>query len=269
MNRAFRCECSRDPHAGVRITVTAGPDAGWEIELEAGRHLVGRARHCAVVIDDPAVEANHVLLEIHDHGRVDVVQLAGRVPVATSRSYVELGDTRLDLVPPSPVAGLMIGLTLPDPMGGRLGGEPVVLDGDVMAVVDDHPELARGEAVVRSLRSQAAAQGLTTPAYVLTAPGDPALEGCPAILQMGARWRAHWTPDVSQPQHALRLHAAGTSQVFITSDARRSAIRQPSAVRTNVSANSPTVWRSLGTTPNVASGSSEREPDTISTTVVA
>ena len=87
----------------------------------------------------------------------------------------------------------------------RGGGEPVVVDVDTLAIVDDHPELARGDAIVRSLHAQAARQGLTVPAFVLTAPDDPALDGCPSILELGARWRARWTPDVSQPHVAVRL----------------------------------------------------------------
>ena len=224
-----------------------------------------------MVIDDPAVEPYHVLLTI-DHGGgvdiVDVVQLAGRTPVASAASHVDVGDSRLDLGTRSHVAGLVLGVTVPDPLDGG-GGEPVLLDVDALGIVDVHPELARGLAIVRSLHSQAATQGVTAPAYVLTAPGDPAIDECTAVLEIGARWRARWTPDVSQPAHSIRLHAAGVSQVFMNSDARRSAIRQPSSVRSNRSANSPTVWCSLGTIPNVTSGSSVRVPATISTAVVA
>ena len=88
---------------------------------------------------------------------------------------------------------------------------PVVVDVDTLAIVDDHPELARGQAIVRSLQSQAASQGLTAPDFVLTAPGDAALDGCTSILEIGARWRGRWTPDISQPEQSVRLHAAGTS----------------------------------------------------------
>ena len=248
--------------------MTAGPDAGWWAELQAGRHLVGRARECAVVIHDPAVEPYHVLLHIDDEGPADVVQLAGRTPVATLATHVEIGDSRLDVGSRSRLTGLVLGVTLPDPLDGG-GGEPVVVDVDTLAIVDANPELARGEAVIRSLHAQAARQGFTVPAFVLTSPDDPALDGCTSILELGARWRARWTPDVSKPEHSLRLHAAGMSQVVMNSDARRSAIRQPSSVRSKRSANSPTVWCSLGTIPNVTSGSSERVPATINTVVVA
>lgn len=247
--------------------MTAGPDAGWWAELQPGRHLVGRARDCAVVIHDAAVEPYHVLLEIGRDGDFDVLQLAGRTPVATGTSHIDVGDSRLDLGSRSPVTGLVLGVTTPDPLEGG-GGEVVLLEVDALGIVDVHPDLAHGLAIVRSLHSQAASQGVTAPAFVLTAPGDPAIDECTAVLEIGARWRARWTPDVSQP-HSIRLHAAGVSQVFMNSDARRSAIRQPSPVRSNRSANSPTVWCSLGTIPNVTSGSSVRVPATISTVVVA
>jgi hypothetical protein len=192
----------------VKIAVTAGPDAGWEIELEAGRHLVGRARHCTVVIDDPAVEPYHVLLTIEHEGGVDVVQLAGRTPVASAVSHIDVGDSRLDLGSPSQMTGLVLGVTVPDPLDGG-GGEPVLLEVDALGIVDVHPELARGLAIVRSLHAQAASQGLTVPAFVITVPDDPALEDCTAMLELGARWRARWTPDVSRPERSIRLHAAG------------------------------------------------------------
>jgi hypothetical protein len=196
----------------VRIELTAGPDAGWAIELGAGRHLVGRARHCAVVIADPAVEPYHVLLTIDERGRLDVVQLAGRMPVAMGCAmHVDVGDSRLDLRPRLPVAGLVLGVTVPDPLEGG-GGEPVVVDVPTLAIVDADPDLARGHAIVRALNSQAEQQGLTAPAHVLTAPGDPALDGCTSILEIGPRWHGRWTPDVSQPGHSIRLHAAGVSK---------------------------------------------------------
>ena len=193
--------------------MTAGPDAGWWAELQAGRHLVGRARDCAVVIDDPAVEPYHVLLTI-DHGGgvdiVDVVQLAGRTPVASAASHIDVGDSRLDLRTRSRVAGLVLGVTVPDPLDGG-GGEPVLVEVDALGIVDVHPELARGLAIVRSLHSQAAEQGRTVPPCMIAMPDDPGLEDCTAMLELGARWRGRWTPDVSLPHLAVRLHAAGMS----------------------------------------------------------
>ena len=187
--------------------MTAGPDAGWCVDLEAGRHLVGRARHCAVVIDDPAIEPYHVLLNVDERGGIDVVQLAGRTPVATCASHIDVGDSRLDFGSRPHVTGLLLGVTVPDGLD-RGGGEPVVIDVDTLAIADPDPELARGEAIFRSLH----AQGLTVSACVITVPDDPSLDGCTAILELGARWRARWTPDVSQPERSVRLHAAGRAK---------------------------------------------------------
>ena len=130
-------------------------------------------------------------------------------------SHIDVGDSRLDLGSRSQVTGLVLGVTVPDPLDGG-GGEPVVVDVDTLAIVDAHPELARGQAIVRSLHSQAASQGLTVPASRAHSTGDAALDGCTSILELGARWRARWTPDVSQPEHSVRLHVAGMSTTPVT-----------------------------------------------------
>jgi hypothetical protein len=235
--------------------LTGGPDAGRSVELPLGGHLVGRAGTCALTIDDPTVEAHHALLEVSEHG-VEIVQLAGRLPVRVSTTHLEIGDSRVDLRPPAAAIGIVLGVTICDPLTGG-GGEPVIVAADSLAIVDDHPEFARARSVVRSLASQAEMLGLTIPAHVISAPGDPVLDDHPAVLEIGTRWRARWTlQGVS-----TRLHAAGMSQVFMNSEARRSAIFQPSSVRSKRSANSPTRY--------VTSGSPDRAPATISTVVVA
>lgn len=220
-----------------------------------------------MVIDDPAVEAHHLLLDIDDEDRFEVVQLAGRMSVDVSTTHVEIGDSRINLCPtgshPTHVAGLVLGVTVADPLCGG-GGEPVVFESDSLAIVDEHPDLSGANAIVRSLASQAAALGLTVPAHVAASPDDPVLDGHPAILEVGARWRARLTCG----DQSVRLHAAGMRQVFMNSDARRSAILQPSAVRSKRSANSPTAWCGLGMTPN-ATSSSDWVPATINTVVVA
>ena len=141
----------------------------------------------------------------------------------------------------------------------------MLLDRDSLAIVDHHPQLARAGAILRSLESQADALGLTPPACLLAAPDDPALDEHTAVLAIGARWRGRFTCG----GQSVRLHAAGMSQVFMNSEPRRSAINQPSSVRSKRSANSPTAWCALGITPNVTSGASDRVPETISTVVVA
>lgn len=90
---------------------------------------------------------------------------------------------------------------------------PVVLDltrhtGGAIAVVDDHPDQWRAQAIVRSVRHQANTAARDTE-FVVAAPGDPRLERCAAVFELGARWRARWTPDTGRTQESVRLHAAG------------------------------------------------------------
>ena len=59
----------------------AGPDAGRLVGLAPGRHLVGRAAGCAVVIDDLAVESHHAVVTAHPDGALHLAQLSGRCPV--------------------------------------------------------------------------------------------------------------------------------------------------------------------------------------------
>ena len=209
--------------------MTAGPDAGRWMELHPGRHLLGRDRRCAVVVDDPAVEAHHVLLDIDDDDRLDVIQLAGRIPVVHATTHLEIGDSRIDLTPNRVSDGgreLLLGITVETPLG-QGSGMPVLLDSDSLAIVDDHPDFTRARAILRSLSAQAAALGRAMPAHQLALSGDSLLDDHPAVLELGARWRARWTCR----GQSVRLHAAGMSQVFMNNDARRSAIRQPSSVR--------------------------------------
>lgn len=76
----------------MTFEVVAGPDAGRRCVFAAGRHLVGRARHCSLVLDDPAVEAHHLLLDVSGDGSVGVTQLTGRVPVRCDAG-LEVGDS--------------------------------------------------------------------------------------------------------------------------------------------------------------------------------
>ena len=275
----------------MRIELTAGPDAGRHVELAAGSHLLGRARHCSLRVDDPALEAHHLVIDIGDDGSVEVAQLAGRAPVmvdgncaegrAAAARVVEVGDSRLELGrdaspidPPSvePIAladctdpvrvlseaarvrrdlhlrrasssavSLGVGaLRLPIDLvddGAALAldvqalltraewhdGLPVLIELDatrVIGLVDDHPDHPRARAVARSLTHQTrSGHHLAADAQpdgdqngvelVVAAPGDAGLERCDALLEIGARWRARWTPDVSRPDQLIRLHAAG------------------------------------------------------------
>ena len=61
--------------------MVAGPDAGRLVGVVPGRHLVGRAAGCRLVIDDPAVESHHAVLTVGASGGLYLAQVAGRSPV--------------------------------------------------------------------------------------------------------------------------------------------------------------------------------------------
>jgi hypothetical protein len=61
--------------------IVAGPDAGRLVGVAPGRHLVGRAAGCHLVIDDPAVESHHAVLTVGVSGGLHLAQVAGRSPV--------------------------------------------------------------------------------------------------------------------------------------------------------------------------------------------
>ncbi len=65
----------------VEVAVMAGPSTTTWQSLPAGRHLIGRAAHATVRLDDPAIEPHHALLRVDDDGQIEVVQLTGVVPI--------------------------------------------------------------------------------------------------------------------------------------------------------------------------------------------
>ena len=73
----------RCPPLGVThvFEIVAGPDAGRLVGVVPGRHLVGRAPGCRVVIDDPSVESHHAVLTVGVSGGLCLAQVAGRSPV--------------------------------------------------------------------------------------------------------------------------------------------------------------------------------------------
>ena len=65
----------------VDVAVVSGPSTTTWQSLPAGRHLIGRARHAAVRLDDPGIEPHHALLRIDDGGSIEITQLTGVVPI--------------------------------------------------------------------------------------------------------------------------------------------------------------------------------------------
>jgi hypothetical protein len=207
------------------LDLVAGPDAGRRVVLEAGRHLVGRSTGCSVVIDDASIEAHHLMIDVSGPANVELVQLAGRVPLLVDGEAagagrrlrvahsIEVGDTRLEL-PESDVHGrrlpgvVELGVTV-DALAA-----PVTLtafEGSVVGIVDLDPAAGVARSVARSIASQVLRAGpiLAMPELVLALPGDPRLDACSALLEVGPRWRGRWTPDATERSVTVRLHVAG------------------------------------------------------------
>ena len=107
------------------------------------------------------------------------------------------------------MAGLVLGVTVPIPWKVAAASRWCLVSTRWRSSTTIQSSHAVGRSPARSAhRPQSSASQPLTRART---PGDPALDDCTSILEIGARWRARWTPDVSQPQHSVRLHAAGAS----------------------------------------------------------
>lgn len=58
-----------------------GPDAGWSVRLEPGRHIVGRGRAAHVRIDDRELHIHHAALDVDPRRGWRLVQLSGTHPM--------------------------------------------------------------------------------------------------------------------------------------------------------------------------------------------
>jgi hypothetical protein len=183
-----------------------------------------------VVVDDPAVEAHHLVLDTAADGRLAVMQLTGRLPVivdgdpagpgsAVVTRSIEIGDSRLDVVPPSgspdpALAWVSLGVTVADGPARHVGLAPDPTS--VIGIVDLDRSPSRAGAVARSILVQVLGNDpLAQPELVLAAPGDESLGRCTAMLEIGARWRGRWTPDVAKPSEVVRLHVAGVASSIV------------------------------------------------------
>lgn len=83
--------------ATVRVTCEAGPAAGRAVLLGPGRHVVGRSRHAAVTLADPAVETHHGVLTVSADGAAAFTQLTGRVPCRIDGDVITIGRSRMRL----------------------------------------------------------------------------------------------------------------------------------------------------------------------------
>ncbi len=86
-------------HAGptqVVARTVAGPDAGREIALTAGSHVVGRSRAVDVILDDPAIAGRQAVICVDPEGAVAVTDLCSPRP---TRAGGQVAD-RTTVVPP-------------------------------------------------------------------------------------------------------------------------------------------------------------------------
>ena len=100
--------------AFATIRCTAGPDAGWVVELCPGFHWIGRAAG-GIELSDPAVEAHQAIVEIEDAGTIALLQTTGRTPIRIGGEPVGRGWHRV--VPPIAIeighSRLAVGTELP------------------------------------------------------------------------------------------------------------------------------------------------------------
>jgi DNA segregation ATPase FtsK/SpoIIIE, S-DNA-T family len=133
------------PH-GVPVAAVSfvwGPAVDAPAVLLPGRYVLGRAAGADIRIDDDAVEAHHVVLDIRGDGELRLVQLTGRVPIRIDGvpieaprddggpdvhvgsavkmgSTIDLGATRLRIDPPSPPARPIHTGEVPGQVGARM-----------------------------------------------------------------------------------------------------------------------------------------------------
>jgi DNA-binding NtrC family response regulator len=86
-----------------RLVVIEGPDRGRHLELEAGEHVVGKQRDCALCLDDGQVSRQHLAISVSSDGI--------RVRDLGSKNGVYLGQARIDAAELYPGSTLRLGRT--------------------------------------------------------------------------------------------------------------------------------------------------------------
>ncbi|GAA1411945.1 FtsK/SpoIIIE domain-containing protein [Oerskovia paurometabola] len=99
----------------ARVRVVAGPDAGLQRDLVAGRYVVGREPGCDLVLSDPLVSKKHARIDVSD--RTEVVDLGSANGIVVDGGLV----TRLRV---DRQQTLVLGDTVVvvDPLGSAAGG---------------------------------------------------------------------------------------------------------------------------------------------------
>jgi DNA segregation ATPase FtsK/SpoIIIE, S-DNA-T family len=109
----------RPMHAGptrVLLRTVAGPDAGREIELAPGAHVVGRARAVDLALDDPAVSGRQAVLCVGPDCGVTVTDLCSPRPTRAGGQVVDR-ETPLPPGLPLTIGGSVLQVVAVDPDG--------------------------------------------------------------------------------------------------------------------------------------------------------
>ena len=120
------------------LTVTAGPDTGNTIQLNAGDNLIGRGRENVLVLGDSYVSTRHAMVRVenrksyvYDVGSKGGTKVnGGRIDghIVSTNSVICLGETELSLIPVDRVQQVGNGETMMD-LQGQSGGVLVVRSG--------------------------------------------------------------------------------------------------------------------------------------------
>ncbi|HEY8092629.1 MAG TPA: FHA domain-containing protein, partial [Acidimicrobiales bacterium] len=100
----------------VALRTIAGPDAGRELTIGVGRHVVGRSSAVDVHLDDPVLARRHAVVELDALGQVTITDLAsprpsrldgavldGSTPIALGQRLT-MGSTIIEVAAPPPPA---------------------------------------------------------------------------------------------------------------------------------------------------------------------
>lgn len=115
-----------DSRVVVEVAVVAGPAASNWVSLPAGRHLIGRAGHARLHLDDPGVEAHHGLVLVSSDGAIEIIQLSGAVPIRIEGRALESG-AGIDLDDRITIGSSTVRFRTP-PSGSKQPSDPTALD---------------------------------------------------------------------------------------------------------------------------------------------
>ena len=221
-----------------RVVWIAGPDAGAEVVVAPGRHVVGRSPLASIRCDDAGLEPFHLELDLPAVGGDPALptwcQLAGRRPVVEVESGLAVGASVLRLEPVSARAASVRPVTTRSVLGGpvvrrprraavtRLGPEG---SGDVDATPDGQP-LAEPPPGPSGAGVLPALVTLAVGGAVAVALGQPmlALMGAVGALVAICTWAVGAVRAARRRRRHRRAVAAAAVRQAADHEARRSAV---------------------------------------------